>query len=222
MSQIDKPDCIQSLMTRVNSIAGMTLSQCAADVRMNVPSNQLKHKGWIGSLMEKVLGADESTLPIPDFSHLGIELKTLPIGRNGKPSESTFVASIALNLIQHERWETSVVKQKLSHVLWIPVEDEMTIPLAHRRIGQGFLWRPNEQQQQCLKADWCELTELIVFGKFESISAKLGQILQIRPKASDGKMLRKALDMNGDPIRTLPRGFYLRSHFTDTLYKAST
>lgn len=221
MSRIVPPDSIKALMTRVDGLAGLTLSQCAEKRGLTVPSSQEKHKGWIGSLMEKVLGADESTLPIPDFSHLGIELKTLPIGLHGKPSESTFVSSISLKGIQNETWDTSVVKRKLSHVLWIPIEDDPALSLSYRRIGQGFLWQPSKSESEILKTDWCELSELIVFGQYESITARLGKGLQIRPKAGTGKVLRTAYDAMGELTQTLPRGFYLRSSFTTRLYHNS-
>jgi DNA mismatch repair protein MutH len=207
------------LQERVAALAGLSLSQCAARIGLSVPSSQKRQKGWIGNLMEKALGADAKCLPIPDFSKLGIELKTLPIGKNGKPTESTFVSSIALKNIQKETWPTSTVFRKLSHVLWIPIEDDVNLPLSHRRIGQGFLWRPSKSQESLLEKDWNELSDLIVFGDFESITARLGEALQIRPKAATGTSLTKAFDDSGTLIQTLPRGFYLRSRFTASLLK---
>lgn len=217
MQIVAPPETKEILNSRVNALAGLSLSQCAMICDLNVPEVQKKQKGWIGSMLEKALGADATCLPEPDFTLLGIELKTLPIGNNGKPCESTFVTSISLHHIQDETWLTSRVKKKLSHVLWLPVEDNPAIPLGERRIGQGFFWQPSAAQDDILKRDWGELTELIVLGQFESISAKLGMALQIRPKAASGKSLSRAFDANGHSTQTLPRGFYLRASFTASL-----
>lgn len=217
MQGLSPPNNIAVLKDRVSQISGLTLGQCASALNIPVPDSQLKQKGWVGSLMEKALGADALNLPIPDFSELGVELKTLPIGKNGKPSESTFISSISLTGIAKETWETSQVRKKLSHVLWVPVEDLQGLPLSHQRIGQGFLWQPSVKEESILKRDWLELSELIIFGRFEDITARLGTALQIRPKAATGKVLRQAIGEEGTMIKTLPRGFYLRSAFTARL-----
>lgn len=220
MRTADFPFTEAELLGRVHAIAGMTIGQSACQYHLDVPNDLRQHKGWFGHLIERVLGASAGSKPIPDFPNLGIELKTLPIGRNGRPAESTFVASISLLGISREQWHTSVVKKKLSHVLWLPIEDDKDIPLAQRRIGLGFLWRPSPEQALILQNDWQELADLIALGKLEQISAHLGQALQIRPKAENGKSLTTAIDQNGKRIQTLPRGFYLRASFTDDIFKS--
>lgn len=219
MQIINAPTDQHELLERVQALAGLTVAQSAAKYGLPVPNDLRQHKGWFGALMEVALGADANSKPMPDFVSLGIELKTLPVGANGKPSESTFVASISLTEIAKERWETSIVRKKLSHVLWLPIEGDPAIALAHRRIGLGFLWRFNATEEALLKRDWCELTELIMTGKLDTLSAHMGEVLQIRPKAADGRALTAASDSEGATIRTLPRGFYLRARFTESLLR---
>lgn len=221
-NHIAPPQSIDALIDRVNELQGMSLAQCASRFHLTLPASQQSQKGVIGVLMEALLGADASSRPIPDFSSLNIELKTLPIGFDGKPTESTFVASI--NLMKHasETWQTSIVKKKLSHVLWLPIEGIKDIPLPERRIGIGFLWQPNEKESHQLEDDWNDLSDLIVMGRLDEISAKMGEVLQIRPKAAHGRVLRDAIDDKGHKIKTLPRGFYLRPSFTYKILAAST
>ncbi len=210
----------EQLVARVNALAGLTVGQSASRYGLDVPNNLRSHKGWFGHLIEKVLGADAGSLPIPDFPSLGIELKTLPIGNNGKPCQSTFVASISLTGIGQESWQTSVVKKKLNHVLWLPMEGDNSITLSQRRIGLGFLWQPTLEQEQILESDWLELSNLITMGNIEQISAHLGEALQIRPKAANGKILTSVIGANGKKTQTLPRGFYLRTSFTEQIYRS--
>ena len=216
----NSPETQAQLLQRVHAIAGMTVGQSACQYGLDVPKDLRHHKGWFGHLIEKVLGASAGSLPIPDFPNLGIELKTLPIGKNGKPCESTFVASISLLGIAKENWQTSVVKKKLSHVLWLPMEDDKAIPLSQRRLGLGFLWRPSDKQMQILEKDWQELSNLIAMGQIDEISAHLGEALQVRPKAANAKVLTTALNRQGQQIKTLPRGFYLRARFTESVFNS--
>ena len=201
------------LLESASEIAGKTLQQIANQQGLTTPNDQLHHKGWVGQLIELSLGATAGSRPEPDFQHIGIELKTLPLNRNGSPKESTFVCAINLSKIE-SRWEESLVKHKLSRVLWIPIEADLEIPLAARRIGSAILWSPDEKQESALKHDWQELMEMIAMGELEQITAHQGEFLQVRPKAANSRALTKGTDSEGEEILTLPRGFYLRTSLT--------
>ena len=54
----------------------------------------------------------------------------------------------------------------------------------------------------------------IVLGKLDQITARLGDVLQLRPKGANSKALTKGIGKNGEIIDTLPLGFYLRKAFT--------
>ena len=201
------------LLKSASEIAGKTLQQIANQQGLATPDDQLHHKGWVGQLLELSLGATAGSRPEPDFQHIGIELKTLPLNRSGSPKESTFVCAINLSEIE-SHWEESLVKHKLSRVLWIPIEADPEIPLAARRIGSAILWSPDEKQESLLKRDWQELMEMIAMGELEQITAHQGEYLQVRPKAANTRALTKGTDSEGEEILTLPRGFYLRTSLT--------
>ena len=168
-------------------------------------------------MLEWHLGATAGSKPEQDFQELGIELKTLPIDQAGKPLESTFVCVTPLLGITGLRWEESNVRNKLSRVLWIPVEGSRDIPLAARRIATPFIWSPDVAQEAQLRQDWEELMELVALGQIESITAHHGEVLQLRPKAANGQALTSAIGGQGQLIQTRPRGFYLRTLFTQQL-----
>ncbi|MGW8227461.1 MAG: DNA mismatch repair endonuclease MutH [Gammaproteobacteria bacterium] len=205
------------LLANAEGIAGLTLGDLAAKLDLNVPASLQAAKGWVGQLIEHCLGATAASLPEPDFQHIGVELKTLPINRLGQPQESTYVCTVPLLDNTGLKWETSWVRRKLQRVLWVPVEADATLPVAVRRIGMALLWTPSPQQEAVLKQDWEELMELIVTGKLAQISAHHGTWLQIRPKAANARALCTTFDEQGAPTETLPRGFYLRPSFTRTL-----
>ncbi len=208
------PNTEKQLLERANKIAGATLGELAHQKNSSVPEDFNREKGWTGQLIELHLGALSGSKPQPDFPCLGIELKTIPIDKNGKPLETTFVSTVPLLNLSRLTWETSWVKAKLSRVLWVPVEGDKSIPIANRRIGMPICWTPNAKQLYLLRRDWQELTDMIALGKLEQIDARLGTVLQIRPKGANAKSLCQAIGPEGQPIMTLPRGFYLRTSFT--------
>lgn len=207
------------LMLRANSLTGVTIQQLANKLQRNIPDSLVHAKGWFGTLLEDFLGAQAASAAKPDFIDLGIELKTLPIDNNGKPKESTYICVVQLDPDSLSSWEKSLVKHKLSEVLWIPFEANKEIPIALRRIGSPFLWKPDVEQEKQLKQDWQELSDMIVMGEIDKISASLGKVLQIRPKAANAKSLTIDKNQSANTL-TLPRGFYLRPSFTQTLISA--
>ncbi|MDG1751415.1 MAG: DNA mismatch repair endonuclease MutH [Thalassotalea sp.] len=213
------PESENELMDRSQALSGFTLGQIASQQNIQVPENLNKEKGWIGLLLEQVLGASAGSKPIPDFPHLGIELKSLPINRYGKPLETTFVCVAPLTGLVGATWQNSHIKNKLNKVLWVPVISEREIPIAERIVGTPFLWSPSEDEEHLLSQDWQELTDMIVLGEVENIHGKHGQVLQLRPKAANSQAKTKAFNKNGKPFMTLPRGFYLKTAFTHQLIK---
>ncbi|HIF9085310.1 TPA: DNA mismatch repair endonuclease MutH [Photobacterium damselae] len=202
------------LLQRAQELAGLTLGELAYQAGIVVPPDLRRDKGWVGQLLEWHLGASAGSKPVPDFAELGIELKTIPIGYNGKPLETTFVCVAPLIGVQGLSWQQSHIRHKLARVLWIPVEGERDLPLADRHVGSPLIWSPSAQEEAQLQQDWEELMDMIVLGQVEQITARHGEVLQLRPKAANSKALTEAYGANGQPIKTLPRGFYLKTTFT--------
>ena len=179
------PQTEAELWSRAQALAGLSLAQLAKMDDCRVPEQLLHAKGWVGQLLERRLGASAGSKDEPDFLNLGIELKTLPVDRVGRPCESTFVCTIPLLDVARTEWLQSRVRRKLNRVLWIIVQGSRDIPVAERRIGEPLLWSPNEEETALLKGDWDELTGLIGRGDIESITGHLGHAMQVRPKARD-------------------------------------
>ena len=216
---INPPQSDTELLQRAHNIAGLTLLQLATQLDEPIPGKLHHAKGWVGQLLEKALGATAGSLPEPDFQQLGIELKTLPVNRQGQPRESTYVCTVPLQNNHDLNWQQSWVRNKLKRVLWIPVESEKELSVTERHIGQAILWSPSPEQERVLQQDWEELMDLVCTGQLGNISAKQGTYLQIRPKAANASALVNTADEEGNAALTLPRGFYLRSTFTQQILK---
>jgi len=206
------------LLARAHALAGRTIGELGGEAGIALPPDTRRDKGIIGDLVEWALGADAGGADAPDFTELGVELKTIPLGPGGKPKESTFVCTIHLDDAGDLEWAQSRACRKLARVLWVPVEAGPELPLAQRRIGAAVLWTPSEAQEAALRADWEELSGLIGEGQLDQITAHLGACLQVRPKAANARVRGNARDAGGAPVRTLPRGFYLRTSFTASVF----
>ncbi|UDJ87409.1 DNA mismatch repair endonuclease MutH [Erwinia amylovora] len=219
-AEIDRilpPQDEDELLARASALAGYTLGELALRIGLPVPRDLKRDKGWVGMLLERYLGASAGSKPQQDFAEIGVELKTIPVDAAGRPLETTFVCVAPLTGNSGVTWHNSHVRHKLARVLWVPVEGERSIALEQRRVGAAMLWSPNEDEERQLQSDWEELMDLIVLGKVDQLTARHGEVLQIRPKAANSKALTEAIGRNGQPVMTLPRGFYLKKTFTAPL-----
>lgn len=214
---IHPPSSTEELLTRGEHIAGHSLAELAEMANIPLAKDLRRNKGWVGQLIEWHLGATAGSKPEQDFKHLGIELKTIPIDQYGKVLETTFVCSAPILNTSQLTWENSNVRNKLSKVLWVPVQGERTVPLGKRIVGNAFLWSANPRQELLLASDWNEIMEKVALGKIESISARDGQVMQLRPKAANGRCLTDAFGEDGALIKVRPRGFYLKKAFTQSI-----
>ncbi|QEQ64157.1 DNA mismatch repair endonuclease MutH [Haemophilus influenzae] len=214
------PQTLEQLLSQAQSIAGLTFGELADELHIPVPIDLKRDKGWVGMLLERALGATAGSKAEQDFSHLGVELKTLPINAEGYPLETTFVSLAPLVQNSGVKWENSHVRHKLSCVLWMPIEGSRHIPLRERHIGAPIFWKPTAEQERQLKQDWEELMDLIVLGKLDQITARIGEVMQLRPKGANSRAVTKGIGKNGEIINTLPLGFYLRKEFTAQILKS--
>ena len=140
-------------------------------------------------------------------------------GLGSRPRESTYVCVAPIDGSMATRWEQSWVCRKLSQVLWIPVVGGADVPLGERRVGAPLLWRPAADEARQLREDWEELSEMIHLGQASEITARLGEALQIRPKAAHSREATWTLDGDSHWVAQNPRGWYLRASFTSALLR---
>ncbi|MFT3924845.1 MAG: DNA mismatch repair protein MutH [Myxococcales bacterium] len=210
-----RPRDVLELSQRAAALAGRTLGEVAAEFAAQQGTGSLLHrKGKLGQLVERVLGASAGSRAEPDFPELGVELKTIPLDDAGRPRESTFVASFSLADADTATWESSSVRHKLAHVLWIPVITSG----SEQRFGRPLFWRPTREQEQVLRADFDDIMGTVAIGNVEGLTAHVGRWLQARPKAAHGRVRTLAYDEDG-PQLALPRGFYLRARVTCELLR---
>lgn len=222
MQYISPPQTINELLNRTEQIRGHCILSLATKIgyfkKKNI-NNYAKHdmthiKGLHGQIIEKCLGADAQNKSIPDFTKLGIELKTLPVNHHCQPLESTYICNVPVKLKQNMNlnWHDSCLYNKIKKILWVPIlrsKNNKNKPV----IGKSFLDILDKNNEKIIRQDWEELTEMLLHNKLNCINSHFGEYLQIRPKAQNSSIIQ---DTNCDNFssQTLPRGFYLRTLYT--------
>ena len=59
--------------------------------------------------------------------------------------------------------------------------------------------------------------EKVALGGVDEISARNGNVIQMRPKAANGRALTDCVGPDGTMIKVRPRGFYMRRAFMQNL-----
>jgi DNA mismatch repair protein MutH len=215
------PASPEELIGRAWRLAGRTVEDVARATGRAPSDDRTGHKGRLGHLLEAALGATAGSAAEPDFPELGIELKTIPVNEAADPHESTWVCSAPVDGSLPPTWEGSVARHKLACVLWIPIVGGKKQPWPERRVGAPLLWSPSDEIDALLRRDYEEIAELMGQGRWDLLTAKLGEALQLRPKAASSRETTLALDAEGGWIETNPRGFYLRRTFTRRILAAA-
>ena len=206
------PRDLAELGLRAAALSGRALGELAAALGVSLSGPPHRTKGLVGQLLERALGASSGNAAEPDFPALGVELKTVPVARDGTPRGSTFVCTADLEGASRASWATSAVRRRLAHVLFIPVIAEGEA-LAARRIGRPRFFSPTAEQEAVLRADFDDLIGAIAVGEADTLTARTGRFLQLRPKAQSAAVRTLAPDDDGAFVLTGPRGFYLRRAF---------
>lgn len=210
----------QTLYQRAQAMTGATLESLAEMHAQPLPKRLHHDKGWIGHLIELQLGAQMGSASGPDFPALGVELKTVPVDRNGAPLESTYICTAPFDSREHS-WKASRVYHKIARILWIPVEGCRDMPIGNRRIGPPLLWSPDPAVEMVLQKDWEELTAALALGEYQQLSARQGVFLHIRPKAAHTHAPCQQMNSEGEAEMLVTRGYYLRRTFTQRLLENS-
>lgn len=223
-SRVAPPDSLDTLVRRAHALEGVRLGALATTLGFGLGAGGVRSKGKPGLLLEAALGADGASGAVHDFAALGVELKSVPVtSGTTSPLESTYVCVVPADDADRVEFETSWLRRKLACVLFVPIlATERREPFDARIVGRAFVWSPNDEELAQLRADFEDIMGAIALGGAETLTARVGRILQARPKAATGAVRMSLVGPDGEPIETVPRGFYLRPTFTETLLRRAS
>ncbi|XBC40781.1 MAG: DNA mismatch repair endonuclease MutH [Buchnera aphidicola (Nurudea yanoniella)] len=203
------------LLINARGLFGYNIQELASSVLKFVPICLKYDKGYIGKLIEYILGSSIKNKVNVDFPKLNIELKTIPICiKSRKPIENTFICHVPLIKNTCLLWEDSYIYKKIKKILWVPIYCCSKISISDRIIGRSFIWTPNKFEKNLLKNDWEKFMDLIILGKIKNIKSNHGDVLQIKKKSKNKNSLTKYINEKGELSFTSPRAFYFKKKFT--------
>lgn len=221
---------LAQLLSHARALIGVELAELAERLDVPIPVGAVRTKGWAGQVIERELGVEGGGIRGPDFEDLQIELKTVPVGPDLAPRESTAVCQIDPIAIAAESWETSYVRHKLARVLFVALSEprargrtsgqQATGSIGDRVVAAVRLWEPSPVEERLLRGDF-ELFVRDYFrrGRTAEITGHLGTVLQVRPKGRNAADTRAAYDAAGRPTRVGKCGFYLRPAFVSAILR---
>lgn len=234
--QVHPPDpgetpALAALLSHARALIGVELAELAERLDVPIPVGAVRTKGWAGQVIERELGVEGGGIRGPDFEELQIELKTVPVGPDLAPRESTAVCQIDPIAIAAESWETSYVRHKLARVLFVALSEPRprgrlaaqrtaTGSIGDRVVAAVRLWEPSPAEEALLRGDF-ELFVRDYFrrGRTAEITGHMGSVLQVRPKGRNAADTRTAYDSAGRLTRVGKCGFYLRPAFVAAILR---
>lgn len=210
----------RTLLMFAQGLCGYSVKEVSEALSEPIPKYLKKNKGFIGILLEKILGSNTTNnKSCVDFPSLGIELKSIPINELGYPLEDTCICTVPLTQNTGLMWENSYLYQKIKKILWIAVQGSKKILLQDRLFKKAFIWSPSKYETKIVKSDWEILMDKIVLGEFKKISSTDSNVLYIKNKHRNKFSRIKFTDELGNLQLIKPKAFYFKKRFTKILLK---
>jgi DNA mismatch repair protein MutH len=181
-------------------------------------------KGAIGNIIEREgFGVANNNDAKPDFPHLGIELKALPLKKNsnGKLSvkERTKICSINYQELVEEKWTDSHARVKLKKILFIFYVHDAT-DLLRSKIVDHFLFELENNDEPLIQSDWQRTQERVREGYAHELSESENVILAAS-RSGAGKLEEHKWPKQPNTTyseRARQRAFSLKPSYTRTIW----
>lgn len=164
----------------------------------------LRNKGNIGGLVERVFGIAANCDQYPDFKDLRVELKATPVEKGAKypwkAGERLVITKISYkkseNEIEgrHKNFHETHLAEKIECILLCVYER----PRKHKGVDPGtykfekvVLFTPPEEDLPVIKRDWEIIMSYIYGGQAEKLSESLTEYLGACTKGADSRQLSK-------------------------------
>ena len=145
--------------------------------------NLTTNKGIAGQLLEALIGNSPNSNPNQDVLNLGIELKVLPLRKISsrlQPKERSKIKSINYNQIIHEEFNSSLLRKKISKILFLMYEHPTgkTYKNWEEFIFKGsLLYELNNENQNIVESDWYKIKHKVINENADKLSESEGVIL---------------------------------------------
>lgn len=186
----------EAVRRRFSKFEGQTVAVIAASFGLAKTSNS--QKGFHRQLAVKMLAAGGNS--IPELDRAGIELKTIRLGKNGKPRESMSFPGFKFLEILNQDWEESSFFEKIEKKFLFVVFEPGPTDEVFRR---AFLWNMPYNDRLEAQRVWEDTKRRVAIDATDLPGMTESPVAHVRPKGKDGN----------DKIPTPQGGLHLRQAF---------
>ena len=186
----------EAVRRRFSKFERQTVAEIAA--RFGLAKTSKSQKGFHRQLAVKMLAAGGNS--IPELDRAGIELKTIRLGKNGKPKESMSFPGFKFLDIVNEDWEDSSFFEKIEKKFLFVVFETGASDEVFR---SAFLWNMPYVDRLEAQRVWEDTRRRVAIDATDLPGMTESPVAHVRPKGRDGN----------DKIPTPQGGFHLRQAF---------
>ena len=198
---------IEQATRLILQLQGIDLHKVASEHGITVLNSDGKiNKGWAGLAIERHLGMAANCVQEPDFGDW--ELKVVPVRKLGsgqlKVKETMAITMINPKQVKETTFENSHLLSKLRKLLLVArvVGNHAMDPTY---IQSAAAFNLSGQTYETVKADYESVQRTIIESGFDSLTGRMGKLVQPRTKGQ---------------ANTNTRAFYARTGFLESLLTA--
>jgi DNA mismatch repair protein MutH len=187
----------EAVRRKFSRFEGKLVSEAASEFGLQKTSKS--QKGFHRQIAIKMLADGGSS--VPELDRAGIELKTIRLGKSGKPRESMSFPGFKFLEILDEDWESSNFFEKLEKkflfVVFLEGKDGSEI------FQTAFLWNMSYEDRLEAQRVWEDTKRRVAVDATDLPKTSESSVAHVRPKGKDGN----------DKIPTPQGGMHLRQAF---------
>jgi DNA mismatch repair protein MutH len=187
----------EAVRLRFSQYEGRTVAEISAS--FGIVKTGKSQKGFHRQLAVKILAAGGNS--IPELDRAGIEMKTIRLGKNGKPRESMSFPGFKFLEIVKEDWEESSFSEKIEKkflfVVFSPKDSDDEV------FQTAFLWNMPYRDRLEAQRVWEDTKRRVATDATDLPGITESPGAHVRPKGKDGN----------DKIPTPQGGLHLRQAF---------
>jgi DNA mismatch repair endonuclease MutH len=200
-----------AVRAKLRTAEGKTIRDLAAMLGTSVG----RDKSASARVIRRLLG-QKAHGRLGEFERFGVELKTVPIDRKGRPVESMSFPSFIHEELQYETWPDSDLLGRLNRILIVPIQRSKGQDQGEGVVQRAFFWSPPESDLVEISLEWDRYRQLISSGLARHLpKASETKYIHVRPKARNARdrdlapggfdVIRKCFWLNSDYVESIIR-----------------
>lgn len=169
-----------------------------------------KSKNYVRNVIDRAFGIDKDGTIFSRYKKSGAYIKTVTCNPGLKAIETLSLRGFDYNKIIHKKWENSKLKDDIDNLVLVILElPELKSPKKNALFRAIIRFRPNYNDMNIIEKDWYDIVAYIKQNKANELDARVGEIIQSRPKARNSS--DTAIAPGGHEV--VKKGFFIKKPY---------